>query len=376
MEQKRPLGDGERLDWLRLIRSENVGPATFHGLMGRFGSAGEALAGLPELARRGGSRRAINVCSESAAEKEVAALGSLGGRLIACCEPDYPPLLAAVADAPPILSVLGRTHLLAGNIVAIVGARNGSANGIRFAEMLAGGLSAAGLVVASGLARGIDAAGHRGALQGGTIAVMAGGIDVVYPRENGSLYAEIAERGAVISEQPLGVTPQARHFPHRNRLVSGLSLAVIVVEATLRSGSLITARLAGEQGREVMAAPGNPLDPRARGTNKLIRDGALLIEGADDVLEALGGTSLGLRLAGTATAPEADGETGADIVEEDLSKARDGVTALLGAAPAAVDDIVRKSGIPPQHVAAALLELELAGRLQRHPGGQVSLAFE
>lgn len=376
MEHERPLGDGERLDWLRLIRSENVGPMTFHGLMGHFGKAGEAIAALPELARRGGRRGAIEVYPRAAAEKEMGALEKLGGRLIACCEPDYPRLLAAIADAPPLLSVLGHPRLLSGTIVAIVGARNGSANGIRLAETLARDISRAGLVVASGLARGIDAAGHRGALEGGTVAVMAGGIDVVYPRENEGLYREIAEQGALISEQPLGMTPQARHFPHRNRLVSGLSVAAIIVEATLRSGSLITARLAGEQGREVMAVPGNPLDPRARGTNKLIREGALLIEGADDVLEALAEPSGRIPGPEHGTPSEIDGAQRESVDEATLTKTRDEVTALLGAAPAVVDDIVRKSGIPPQQVAAVLLELELAGRLQRHPGGQVSLAFE
>ena len=374
MEELHSLGEEERLDWLRLIRSENVGPITFGQLIARFGSARDALDALPELARRGGIRRAIGVCPKAAAEKEIAALAKLGGRMIANCEPDYPRPLAVLPDSPPLISVLGHPHLLNPTTVAIVGARNGSANGIRFAETLSRDLAEAGLVVASGLARGIDAAAHRGALDRGTVAVMAGGVDVVYPKENEPLYREIGARGALISEIRLGVAPQARHFPNRNRIVSGLAAAVIVIEATLRSGSLITARLAGEQGREVLAVPGNPLDPRARGTNKLIREGAILVQEADDVLEVLAGSGPGIAepeagpLAGVPSSREVDGK--------DLGAARKAVTALLGAAPTPVDEILRASGFPPAEVATVLLELELAGRLQRHPGGQVSLAFD
>ncbi len=375
MNESRPLGDGERLDWLRLIRSDNVGPITFRQLMTRFGSAQDALEALPDLARRGGNR-SFRVCPKSAAEKEMAALAKIGGRLIASCEPQYPPALAALADAPPLLSVVGHPHLLGQPMIAMVGARNGSANGIRFTETLARDLSEAGFVVASGLARGIDAAAHKGAIDGGTTAVMAGGVDIVYPAENQSLYRDIAERGALISEMRLGVRPQARHFPNRNRIVSGLAVAVIVIEATLRSGSLITARLAGEQGRDVMAVPGNPLDPRARGANKLIREGAVLVEGADDVLEALAGTGAGHPAAEPGAAPPAAGPAAQELDEEALSTARDAITALLGAAPTPLDEILRSSGFPPAHVTMILLELELAGRLQRHPGGQVSLAFD
>ncbi|MCZ6608666.1 MAG: DNA-processing protein DprA [Alphaproteobacteria bacterium] len=376
MNESRPLGDGERLDWLRLIRSENVGPITFRQLMTRFGSAHDALEALPDLARRGGSSIRIGVCPKSAAEKEMAALAKIGGRLIASDEPEYPQALAALADAPPLLSVVGHPHLLGKPMIAMVGARNGSANGIRFTETLARDLSEAGFVVASGLARGIDAAAHWGAIDGGTVAVMAGGIDIVYPTENQPLYREIAERGVLISELRLGVRPQARHFPNRNRIVSGLAVAVVVIEATLRSGSLITARLAGEQGRDVMAVPGNPLDPRARGANKLIREGAALIEGADDVLEALAGTGAGHPAAEPGPPPLTAGPAAQELDEEALSAAREEITALLGAASTPVDEILRRSGVPPAHVTMILLELELAGRLQRHPGGQVSLAFD
>lgn len=375
MDELRPLDDGERLDWLRLIRSENVGPITFRQLLTRFGSARDALEGLPNLARRGGGR--IRVCPLSAAEQEAAALSKIGGRLIARCEPEYPRALSVLADAPPVISVLGDPKFLGMTMIAMVGARNGSANGLRFAESLARDLSGAGLVVASGLARGIDAAAHRGALEGGTVAVMAGGVDVIYPAENEPLYRDVAQRGALISEMRLGVKPQARHFPNRNRIVSGLAVAVVVIEATLRSGSLITARLAGEQGRDVLAVPGNPLDPRARGTNKLIREGAVLIEGADDVMEALGTPgyeSAGPGPDGLVSTPAAREPEEPD--EDVLSRARKDVTALLGAAPTPIDDILRGSGFSPAQVNMILLELELAGRLQRHPGGQVSLAFD
>ncbi len=281
------LPPAEKLARLRLSRSENVGPITFRQLLTRFDSAGAALDALPELARRGGIKRKIKICGKPAAEQEMAALTKAGCSLIASCEPGYPRPLAALPDAPPLIAVRGRAHLLERPTVAVVGARNGSANGIRFTETLARDLAGHGLLIASGLARGIDAAAHRGALEGGTVAVMAGGVDIVYPKENAALYDEIAERGVLLSEIRLGTQPQARHFPNRNRIVSGLARAVVVIEATLRSGSLITARLAGEQGREVLAVPGHPLDPRARGTNKLIREGAVLVESADDVLDAL-----------------------------------------------------------------------------------------
>ncbi|MCZ6636676.1 MAG: DNA-processing protein DprA [Alphaproteobacteria bacterium] len=376
MEELRPLSDDERLEWLRLIRSENIGPVTFRQLMDRFGDAGSAIAAIPELARRGGARRTIRVRPQSAAKKEMAALVKLGGRMIAYCEPDYPRALAHIPDAPPVISVLGHPHLMDGIVIAMVGARNGSANGIRFTESLARGLAEAGLIVVSGMARGIDAAAHRGSIDSGTIAIMAGGVDIVYPKENQALYEDIAARGLLISEHLLGMQPQARHFPSRNRIVSGLAVATIVIEATLRSGSLITARLAGEQGREVLAVPGNPLDPRARGTNKLIREGAVLVECADDVLEALAGMGTPNRLTEPSASPFSFDHGTNDPGEAALAEARERVISLLGPDPVPVDEMLRKSSIPPAHVALILLELELAGRLQRHAGGQVSLAFD
>lgn len=370
-----PLGDGERLDRLRLIRSEHVGPVTYRQLLARFGSAGAALDALPDLARRGGLRRTIQIFPRVAAERELAALAAVGGRLIVLGEPDYPKPLAALSDAPAVLSVIGHSHLLNGMTIAIVGARNASANGIRFAEKLARDLGQAKFVIASGMARGLDAAAHRGSLATGTAAVMAGGVDVIYPRENTALYGDIAASGVLLSEQPLGQQPTARHFPHRNRIVSGLALAVVVVEATLRSGSLITARNAAEQGREVLAVPGNPMDPRAQGTNGLIRDGATLIQGADDVIEALGDLRyrpLAEPATGEFAAPVGPEEATADVSQQ----SRNIISNLLGAAPTGIDEVVRQSGFSARDVALVLLELELAGRLVRHPGGQVSLAFQ
>ena len=281
------ITDDERVARLRLIRSENVGPITFRRLIERFGSAADALEALPEMSRRGGRLRAIKVASQGAAMGEIEAISALGATLVAHGEPDYPERLAAIEDAPPILIVRGFLHLLPRPGVAMVGARNASLNGRRFAEELARDLGEAGFVIVSGLARGIDGAAHQGGLDTGTIGVMAGGIDIVYPREHQNLYDEIAARGVLVSELPPGTQPQARHFPRRNRIISGLTLGTVVVEAVVRSGTLITARLAAEQGREVFAVPGSPRDPRSHGPNHLIKNGATLVEKADDVTEVL-----------------------------------------------------------------------------------------
>jgi DNA processing protein len=370
MATRRILNPSERLDWLRLSRTEQIGPVTFYALLARYGSAAAALEALPGLARRGGRTRALAVCPRGIAEQELAALDRLGGRLLAWGEPDYPKPLEAVEDAPPLIAVLGDAALLQRRTVAIVGARNASASGCRFARDIAGELGRRGLAVASGLARGIDAAAHQGALAAGTVAVVAGGADVVYPEENRALYRAIVEEGggAVVAEAPLGMVPQARHFPRRNRIISGLSLGVVVVEAAARSGSLITARCAAEQGREVFAVPGSPLDPRCRGTNDLIRNGATLTESADDVVPQLGGappTRLPDRRATlfeSAPAAEPAGDEG-----------RRAVLDRLGPTPVPVDELVRQCHLSPAAVATILLELELAGRLDRHPGNQVSL---
>jgi len=392
--QRRALTEAERLDWLQLIRSDNVGPVTFHALLAKFGTASRALAALPDLVAKtpGGStaKRAVRLAKREVAEKELAAATRHGARLIAACEPDYPEALAALPDAPPVIAVHGRAERLAGPCVGIVGARNGSANGRRFAAQLAADLGAAGITVVSGLARGIDTAAHEGALApgsiGGTVAVIAGGIDVVYPPENGPLMARIAQegRGAVIAEQPFGLKPQARHFPYRNRVISGLSRALIVVEATLKSGSLITARLAAEQGREVLAVPGSPLDPRSAGPNGLIRDGATLITGAGDVLAALDGVRgpldspfeqnqwvkgpSGLEISAFSQPPQELEDT-----LDGASDLPDKILKLLGFSPTSIDDLARRAHVSPASLASAILELELAGRVERQAGGQISL---
>src|ERR1700735_238754 len=280
------LNPQERLDWLRLIRSDNVGAVTFFALLQRFGSAAAALAALPELARQGG-KSGFKPWPRAEAEREMAAVARAGARLVAWGEGEYPALLAALDDAPPVVTLLGRADLVTRRAIAIVGARNASAAGQRFARELALDLGRTSLIVTSGLARGIDAAAHGGALESGTIAVVAGGVDIVYPEENRRLYDDIVSRGAIIAEMPIGTRPPARHFPRRNRIISGLSQGVVVVEAALKSGSLITARFAAEQGRDVFAVPGSPLDPRCRGANDLIRHGATLVESVDDILGAL-----------------------------------------------------------------------------------------
>ena len=366
----RRLNPAEKLDWLRLIRSENVGPVTFYQLLQRFGSAAAALDALPELAERAGRRRPLLVCSRGAAEREMAAVERVGARLVAWGEPDYPVALAATDDAPPLLSLRGNAALLARPAIAVVGARNASANGRRFARDLALQLGGRGLVVVSGLARGIDAAAHQGALPTGTVAIVAGGVDVVYPEENRDLMALIAEQGAVIAEMPVGTEPQARHFPRRNRLVSGVALGVLVVEAALRSGSLITARFALEQGREVFAVPGSPLDPRCRGSNDLIRRGAHLTESADDVLAELEG-HLAPPMLSVAPPPFEPAPPTPGTAELGAAMAR--VIERLSPTPVSVDEVIRQCDLPPAVVTAVLLDLELAGRLERQPGHQVAL---
>jgi len=355
------ISETERRDWLRLARTENVGPVTFDQLLQRFGSAGKALAALPDLARRGG--RPIKLATEAQVDKELADGAALGARLIAACEPDFPQALAALDPPPPVVWTRGRVELLDRPCVAIVGARVASAAGQRFARGLAAELGQSGLVVVSGLARGIDAAAHEGGLPTGTVAVLGGGVDDIYPPQNAELYARIAESGCVVSENEPGRTAVARDFPRRNRIISGLSRAVVVVEAELRSGSLITARLAAEQGREVLAVPGSPLDPRARGTNDLIRQGAALCEGAEDVLRAIEGLR-GFR------EPERRYAAGPGAEPDDELRRR--VAALLSPTPVSRDEIVRATGAAAPAVFAALVELSLAGRCELQPGGMVA----
>ncbi len=363
----RTLSPSERVQWLQLARTSNVGPVTFAHLITRFGSAAAALEEVPRLARRGGGVPP-QVPERALIEREIEALESIGGRVLASCEGDFPRGLAALDPPPPTISVLGHTTLLQREMIAMVGARNASALGRKLAQMLAFALGEAGLAVVSGMARGIDTAAHEGALKHGTIAVVAGGVDIIYPPENKGLYDRLIAEGAIVSEMPLGEQPQARHFPRRNRIISGLTRGVVVVEAAEGSGSLITARYALEQNREVFAVPGSPLDPRAKGTNRLIREGATLTETADDVLMVLR-PMLGAGF----DEPVRDGltTTGA-LPESEIDQVRAAVLEALGPAPVRVDELIRMCEAPAPAVIAVLLELELAGKLTRHPGNAVS----
>jgi DNA processing protein len=361
-----PEPNADQIARLRLIRSENIGPITYFQLLARFGSAAAALDAIPGLAARGGGR-APRLASRAAIEREIEQVGRLGARYLFLGQGLYPPLLAELETAPPALIVMGHPSLLDRPSVAMVGARNASAAACRFARTLAQALGEAGTVIVSGLARGIDSAAHDGALETGTIAVVAGGVDIFYPPENEPRQRAIAERGLIVSEQPPGVEPRSRHFPSRNRIIAGLAHGTVVVEAAPRSGSLITARCAAECGREVMAVPGSPLDPRAQGCNQLIREGATLVQSADDVLEAISPSRI--RPFRQPDRSYAMPQVPAEADDE----ARETVTALLNGTPVAVDEIVRQSGLAPALVQTVLLELELAGRLERHAGGRVTL---
>ncbi|HEV7259056.1 MAG TPA: DNA-processing protein DprA [Bosea sp. (in: a-proteobacteria)] len=394
------LSDRQRLDWLRLIRSESIGPRTFRSLMNRYGGAAAALEALPGLARQAG--RNIRIATMAEAEREAEALHRLGGRLIALGEAQYPRALQAIDTAPPLLAVLGRSDVLLRPCVALVGSRNASAAGMKFTARLARDLGEAGFVVVSGLARGIDTAAHEASLQAGTVAVLAGGLDEVYPPQNIPLLQRLLEEGAAISEMPIGLAPRGRDFPRRNRLVSGLSLGTVVVEAARKSGSLITARFANEQGRLVFAVPGSPLDPRAEGGNHLIREGAILCAESGHVIEALtplldndlGPLPLpplhdgagedatqalwdeldlpGIGSAPSASLPEPEAVVVATPDAAGLVDLRRLVLQLLGSTPISVDDLVRASGRSAREISHTLLDLELDQLIRRHPGGSLT----
>jgi DNA processing protein len=360
------LTEADRLNRLRLIRSDNVGPRTFRSLLQHFGDARTALERLPDLARRGGAAGGGRICTTDEANSELAACKKIGVSLVAPGEASYPPRLATIDDAPPLLGVRGAFGVLMRPMIAIVGSRNASGAGLKFASMLARDLGDAGFVVISGLARGIDQAAHRATVESGTVAVLAGGHDKIYPPEHQDLLAALLEAGGAISEMPVGHVPRARDFPRRNRLISGAALGVVVIEAAHRSGSLISARMAAEQGREVFAVPGSPLDPRAAGTNDLIKQGATLVTEAADIINAVAPImdrpiALGAR--------ESDGEP-LDVEADASDRAR--IVNLLGPSPISLDDLIRMSGTSPTVVRSVLLELELAGRLERHGGGMVS----
>ncbi|MDQ0464105.1 DNA processing protein [Caulobacter ginsengisoli] len=359
---RRSLTDDQRRDWLRLARTETIGAVAFDQLIARHGDAGKALEALPALARRAGRAAPLGTPSPAHIEAELEAGRRLGARLIACVEPGFPHLLAVLDPPPPLIWALGRAELLERPGIAIVGARIASAAGQRFARDLARDLGAAGRLVVSGMARGIDAAAHEGSLATGAVAVLGGGVGDVYPPENRGLYERLAVEGCVVSECPPSYRAQARDFPRRNRIISGLSRAVVVVEAELKSGSLITARLAAEQGRDVLAVPGSPLDPRSRGTNNLLRQGAAICEGADDVLRLLD-TLPGLG--------ESERDPPAPFADEPSRALRDQLEGLLSPTPVTRDELVRVTGAPVGEVMAALLELSLAGRAELMPGGLV-----
>ncbi|MER8527998.1 MULTISPECIES: DNA-processing protein DprA [unclassified Mesorhizobium] len=364
------LSDRQRLSWLRLIRTPNVGPASFRDLINRFGSAEAALSMLPELMISGGAKKIVRIPSIAETEAELETARRAGARFVGIGEADYPPLMKSMDHPPPLLAVRGNSAVFRLPAVAIVGARNASLAGIKMARMLAADLGRDGYGIVSGLARGIDTAAHQGSLATGTIGVLAGGLDLPYPPENAGLCDEIAERGgAIISEMPFGWQPRAQDFPRRNRLVAGAALGLVVVEAAQRSGSLISARLAGEMGRLVFAVPGSPLDPRAAGTNGLLKDGATLVTEAADITSAVA-PLVGAWAPRTSPLEEPPDFSATPPPREDD---RDRVVEALGPTPVAVDEIIRHTGLHPAQVFMVLLELDLAGRLERHAGGNVSL---
>jgi len=373
------LDDAERLACLRLIRSAHIGPATFRDLINHYGGAKEALKAAPALARRSG-RREIRICPEADAEAELGAARKAGASAVFTIEPGYPRLLALTDAPPPLLYVKGRSALLSQPSIAIVGSRHASAAGLKLARMFAHELGSAGLVVVSGLARGVDGAAHEASLVMGTVAVLAGGIDIVYPPEHVDLQARIGEIGCLVSEQPPGFVARAKDFPRRNRLISGLSLGVLVIEAARRSGTLVTARFAGEQGREVFAVPGHPLDPRAEGTNLLLKAGATLTTEPQDVLGALApqlkgeGFSLAEAAASSFAAPLPAGGSTPRPEPGDRERAR--VLSLLGPHPIDMDEIARASELDARAVRIVLMELDLAGEIVRHGQQLVSRAVK
>jgi DNA processing protein len=354
------------LDKLRLIRSAQIGPVTYMQLLSRFGSAGAAIEAIPALAARGGGRTP-RLADESTILREVERTHKLGARYLFLGDPGYPSLLPHIETAPPALIVRGDPALAARASIGMVGARNASAAACRFARMLAQDLGERGAVIVSGLARGIDTAAHMGSIGSGTVAVIASGIDISFPPENAALQERIATEGLLITEQAPGTQPLAHHFPSRNRIIAGIATGTVVVEAAPRSGSLITSRLAAEAGREVMAVPGSPLDPRAQGCNQLIREGATLIQNAADVLEAIG--PIDPRM----VRQEQAGFTSAPPLQDASEQERRSLSNLLGPVPVPVDELIRQSALSPALVQMVLLELELAGRLERHAGARVSL---
>ncbi len=370
---KPATGRDDPLDWLRLIRSRRVGAVTFHRLLAEHGSAHAALLALPTIARAAGVE-GYSTCPDMVAQAELRAGRAFGAKLLLWGAPDYPQALMSLSDAPRVLWARGNLDLLRRPMGGMVGARNASSLGLRMARRLAEGLGQGGQVLVSGLARGIDTAAHEAALDTGTVAVMAGGVDVTYPEENAELARQIAAKGCLLSEQPMGLVPQTRHFPARNRIISGLSRAVVVVEAAARSGSLITARDAADQGREVLAVPGHPFDARAAGCNNLIRDGATLVRHAADVAEALGLVAPDQVDLPAPVLPALPGPEAPRRSFSDLAAVHGQILARLGPSPLAEDQLIRDLALPPSVLTPALVSLELDGRIARAPGGLLSRA--
>ncbi len=369
-----PRLDGEeRLDWLQLIRTPNIGPITFHQLLAKFGSAQEALKALPELLRHTGRKRPLKAADRAGLEAELIEIDRRGVTLIAACEPNYPAALAEIPDHPPLIYLRGHAALFEKPAIAIIGARNASGVGRKIARTLAADLGQAGVIVVSGLARGIDGAAHEAALANGTIAVVAGGIDIIYPPEHDELTARIAKEGALISECPMGYQPTARDFPKRNRLISGLARGVVVVEAAARSGTLITARFALEQGREVFAVPGSPLDPRCQGANRLIRDGAALVECAEDILEVLAAQQRAVKEKDRDFFSAANDARLSEPDELSRRSLRNQILEVMSFTPLHRDEILREVGAPAGFVADILLDLVLAGEICELAGGRYTL---
>ncbi len=372
-EKTQNLSQAEKCAWLRLIRSERVGPITFYKLLEQFGTAQGALDALPDLAKSGGAKR-FRLCSLRDAEAEFECIEAAGASIIARNDMDYPRLLARIEDAPPLLFTRGHPHLVRKKAIGIVGTRNASINGHRISASFAKKFGAAGFLVSSGMASGIDTSAHEGSLETGTVAVLAGGVDIVYPKENQALYERICETGVAISEMPVGTIPQARHFPRRNRIISGVARGIIVIEAAKRSGSLITARMALEQNREVFAVPGSPLDPRAKGTNELIRQGAHLADSAEEIIQILNEQFMSPLSEPEPFEIKQQNKPQPNQVE--IDSARSDIQKILNTSPVSVDEIIRRCHMSPAVVSWILLEIELAGHLERHPGNQVSIIGE
>lgn len=366
------LEGSDPVDALRLIRSENVGPVTFFHLVKFCGSVARAIEMVPDMAKRGGRKQPIRIASKAEAAKEYAAIRAAGAEIVLYGSASYPKRMLQMNDAPPMLIVKGHAHLLQKDMIGIVGARNASANGLNFARTIAHALGQAGLVTVSGLAKGIDAAAHGASIDSGTVAVIAGGIDTIYPPENAKLYEAIIDMGALVTEMPLGAQPLARSFPARNRIIAGMAKGMVVVEASLKSGTLITAQYALDYKRDLFAVPGSPLDPRAQGVNKLIKEGAILTESAEDVLGHY------RRTAHHAPFMEAQADLFAPKPaglpsDAEMEVVRGSVLEKLSPSPTLVDELARECEKPVQLVLAVLLELELAGRIERHTGARVSL---